>query len=96
MGFCCPPNIGSAAPSCSCHNKMPLIKYIREKYRAIGFFPWTYTNTYSPENVYVDAKYEEKNLTPLGKCVKYEARSEKREKGPLIDKLYYLAKSMNS
>ena len=26
-----------------------------------------------------DAKYEEKNLSSLGKCVTYEARSEKRE-----------------
>ena len=28
--------------------------------------------------MYADAKYEEKNLSPLGKCLKYEARSEKR------------------
>lgn len=39
-----------------------------------------YTSTNSPENVYADAKYEEKNLSSLGKCVAYEARSEMREK----------------
>ena len=31
--------------------------------------------------MYADAKYEKKNLSSLGKCVTYEARSEQREKG---------------
>ena len=46
--------------------------------------------------MYADAKYEEKNLSSLGKCVTDEARSEMREKGPLIDKHYYWTKSMKN
>ena len=53
-----------------------------------------HTSTNSPENVQADTKYEEKNLSSLGKCVTDEARSEKREKGSLKDKLYYWARNM--
>ena len=36
------------------HNKYSIIEYA-----AIGFFPWTYTSTISPENVYADKKRRE-------------------------------------
>ena len=55
-------------------------KYIRREYREIGFFPWTYTSINYPKNVYADAKYEEKNLSSLGKCVTYMRQGVKWEK----------------
>ena len=69
-------------------------KYIRREYREIGFFPWTYTSINYPKNVYADAKYEEKNLSSLGKCVTYKERN--KHILPLYPKKYRIGGYLES